>query len=181
MSQKRADAMLESFKNRVSHLKRETYALYLAARHPYTPWYAKLFVAGVVAYAFSPIDLIPDFVPILGYLDDLILVPLGIVVAIKLVPPEVLAECRIRAQDIAANGKPLSRAAAVVIIGIWVLMAVLCALWAYEAFAMSHHRAQWERLRFEKAIAPERHSWLSVFTVLHRADCRDIPAGTTGK
>jgi uncharacterized membrane protein YkvA (DUF1232 family) len=78
MSQKRADAMLESFKNRVSHLKRETYALYLAARHPHTPWYAKLFVAGVVAYAFSPIDLIPDFVPVLGYLDDLILVPLGL-------------------------------------------------------------------------------------------------------
>ena len=133
MSQQRADAMLESFKTRVRHLKQETYALYLAARHPHTPWYAKLFVAGVVAYAFSPIDLIPDFVPVLGYLDDLILIPLGIVVAIKLVPPEVLAECRARTQEAAANGKPVSRVAAVVVIGIWVLLTALCALWAYEA------------------------------------------------
>ena len=145
MSQKRAEGMLESFKNRVRHLKRETYALYLATRHPRTPWYAKLFVAGVVAYAFSPIDLIPDFVPVLGYLDDLILIPLGIVVAIKLVPPEVLAECRARAQEAEANGKPVSRIAALVIISIWVLLAALCALWAYEAFAMSSHRAEWKR------------------------------------
>ncbi len=126
--------MLESFKNRVNHLKRETYILYLAAHHPNTPWYAKLFVASVVAYAFSPIDLIPDFVPVLGYLDDLILIPLGIVVAIKLVPPEVLAECRAQAQEVAANGKPVSRAAVVVIVGIWVLLAALCAFWAYEVF-----------------------------------------------
>jgi len=140
MSQKRAEAMLGSFKNRVRHLKRETYALYLAARHPHTPWYAKLFVAGVVAYAFSPIDLIPDFVPVLGYLDDLILIPLGIVVAIKLIPPEVLAECRARAQEAAANGKPVNRVAAMVIIGIWVLLAALCALWAYEALARSAGR-----------------------------------------
>ena len=137
--------ILENFKDRVHHLRRETYALYLAARHPRTPWYAKLFVAGVVAYAFSPIDLIPDFVPVLGYLDDLILIPLGIVVAIKLVPPEVLAECRVRAQEAATSGKPVNRVAAVVIIGIWVLFAALCALWAYEAFAASHHRAEWEQ------------------------------------
>ena len=63
--------MLESVKNRVHHLRQETYALYLAARHPHTPWYAKLVVAAIVAYALSPIDLIPDFVPVLGYLDDL--------------------------------------------------------------------------------------------------------------
>jgi uncharacterized membrane protein YkvA (DUF1232 family) len=89
--------MLEGFKNRVRLLKRETHALYLAARHPRTPWYAKLFVAGIVAYALSPIDLIPDFIPILGFLDDLILIPLGIVVAVKLVPADVLAECRAKA------------------------------------------------------------------------------------
>lgn len=128
--------LLENFKKRVRHLKSETYALYLAARHPQTPWYAKLFVAGVVAYAFSPIDLIPDFIPVLGYLDDLILIPLGIIVAIKLIPPDVLAECRARARETEANGKPVNRTAAVVIIGIWVLLAVLCTLWAYEAFAM---------------------------------------------
>ena len=80
--------MLENFRKRISHLKTETHALYLAARHPQTPWYAKLLVAGIVAYAFSPIDLIPDFVPVLGYLDDLVLIPLGIAIAIKLIPPE---------------------------------------------------------------------------------------------
>jgi uncharacterized membrane protein YkvA (DUF1232 family) len=130
--------MLERLKARVRHLKRETHALYLAARHPGTPWYAKLFVAGVVAYAFSPIDLIPDFVPVLGYVDDLILVPLGIVLAIKLVPPAVLAECRARADAIAAGGKPVSRGAAAVIVGIWLLLAALFAVWAYEALAMGH-------------------------------------------
>jgi len=127
--------VLQDFKNRVRQLKRETHALYLAARDPRTPWYAKLFVAGVVAYAFSPIDLIPDFIPVLGYLDDLILIPLGIAVAIKLIPPEVLSECRARAAEAAASGKPVSRVAAAVIIGIWVLLALLCAVWVYEAFA----------------------------------------------
>jgi uncharacterized membrane protein YkvA (DUF1232 family) len=127
--------LLKRFKKRVRHLKGETLALYLAARHPGTPWYAKAFVAGVVAYAFSPIDLIPDFVPVLGYLDDLILVPLGIVVAIRMIPPEVLAECRIRAQATMAGGTPVSRTAALVIVGIWVLFAALCALWVYEGFA----------------------------------------------
>ena len=92
------------------------------------------------------IDLIPDFVPVLGYLDDLVLIPLGIVVAIKLLPPDVLAECRARAPEAAENGKPVSRVAVVVIIGIWVLLAALCALWAYEAFAMTQHRAALERL-----------------------------------
>ncbi|MBI2998436.1 MAG: DUF1232 domain-containing protein [Deltaproteobacteria bacterium] len=105
-------AFLEEFKKRVRHLKGETFALYLAARHPDTPWYAKAFVAGVVAYAFSPIDLIPDFVPVLGYVDDLILIPLGIAVAIKMIPPPVLAECRARAQAAMAGGKPVSRTAA---------------------------------------------------------------------
>src|SRR5947208_12421297 len=101
--------MLENLKKRARHLKTETYTLYLAARHPGTPWYAKLFVAGVVAYAFSPIDLIPDFVPVLGYLDDLILIPLGIAAAIRMIPPEVLAECRARAAEAAVSGRPVSR------------------------------------------------------------------------
>lgn len=130
--------MWENFKNRVHQLRREVYALYLAARHPQTPWYAKLFVAAVVAYAFSPIDLIPDFIPVLGYLDDLILIPLGFAIAIKLVPAHVLAECRARAEEVAASGKPRSRVAAAVICGIWVLVAVLGSLWAYEAFAMNN-------------------------------------------
>lgn len=127
--------MLKNFKDRVRQLKQETYALYLVARHPQTPWYAKLFVAGIVAYAFSPIDLIPDFVPVLGYLDDLILIPLGISIAILLTPPDVLAECRAKALEVVAGGKPVNRVAAVVIIGIWLLLGALGMFWVYEAFA----------------------------------------------
>jgi len=127
--------VLENFKERVRHLRTETYALYLAARHPRTPWYAKLLVAGVVAYALSPIDLIPDFVPVLGYLDDLVLVPLGIALAMRLIPPGVMAECRARAQETAAGARPVSRIAAAVVVGIWLLLAALCALWAYQALA----------------------------------------------
>ncbi len=89
-------AWLAEFKQRAYRLKTEVRALSLAARHPQTPWGAKLLVAALVAYALSPIDLIPDFVPVLGYLDDLLLIPLGIVLAIKMVPPAVLAECRAR-------------------------------------------------------------------------------------
>ena len=89
-------ALLAELKQRARHLKAETFALYLAARDPRTPWYAKLLVAGIVAYAVSPIDLIPDFVPVLGYLDDLILIPAGIALAIKLVPDSVLADCRVQ-------------------------------------------------------------------------------------
>lgn len=89
----------EDLEQRARSLKAETLALYIAARYPRTPWYAKLFVAGIVAYALSPIDLIPDFVPILGYLDDLVLVPLGIALAIKIIPGPVLDECRTKADD----------------------------------------------------------------------------------
>ena len=124
--------MFGKLKECIRHLKGETFALYLAARHPQTPWYAKIFVAGVVAYAFSPIDLIPDFVPVLGLLDDLILVPIGIAIAIRMIPPAVLTECRVRAQAMMADEKPSSRVAAIVIIGIWVLVAALFALWVID-------------------------------------------------
>jgi uncharacterized membrane protein YkvA (DUF1232 family) len=126
--------MFADYKHRAYRLKAETYALYLAARHPGTPWYAKLFVAGIVAYAFSPFDLIPDFVPILGYLDDLILIPLGIFFALRMIPAPVLLECRARAQEVMTNGKPVSRAAGVVIVCIWLALAALCVVWVYEAF-----------------------------------------------
>jgi uncharacterized membrane protein YkvA (DUF1232 family) len=127
-------AFLAKLKKRARHLKTETFALYLAARDPRTPWYAKLLVAGIVAYAFSPIDLIPDFVPVLGYIDDLILIPIGIALAIKLVPHQVLVEYRARAQVTMRNGKPVSRVAGAVIIVIWLVLAALCLVWAYEAF-----------------------------------------------
>jgi len=121
-------AWWEKWKGRARQLKTETYALYLAYRDPRVPWYAKLCAAVVVGYAFSPIDLIPDFVPVLGYLDDLILVPLGIALAVRLVPGEALAECRARAAEVMAEGKPVSRAAAGVVIAIWLLLAMAMAL-----------------------------------------------------
>ena len=130
-------AVLAGLKQRARNLKAETFALYLAARDPRTPWYAKLVVAVIVAYAFSPIDLIPDFIPVLGYLDDLILIPIGIALAIKLVPHQILAECRARAQETIQNGKPVSRVAAAAIVAIWLLLAALCIMWAYEAFMVS--------------------------------------------
>src|SRR5919202_299145 len=102
-------------------LKRDTYALYLAARDPRTPWYAKAFAALVAAYAFSPIDLIPDFIPVLGYLDDVILVPLGIYLALKMIPPDVMAECRARAEQSRPAGKPRNWLAAAAIVGVWLL------------------------------------------------------------
>ena len=90
--------MISQLKHRAKQLKAETYALFLASRHPKTPWYAKFLATGILAYALSPIDLIPDFIPILGYLDDFILIPLGIALAIKMIPPEVLEECRGKAK-----------------------------------------------------------------------------------
>ena len=103
-------------------LKRETYALYLAVRDPRTPWYAKAVAAAVVAYALSPLDLIPDFIPVIGYLDDLIVVPLGIALALKLIPEPVMRECRQRAE--AGGVPPLSRVGAAFMIAAWLAAAV---------------------------------------------------------
>jgi uncharacterized membrane protein YkvA (DUF1232 family) len=113
-----------TWKDRAQALKREAYALYLACRDPRAPWYGRALAACVVGYAFSPIDLIPDFIPVLGYLDDLILVPLGIALVLKVIPPEVMAESRMKAAAVMAQGKPANWVAAGVIVGIWVLLAV---------------------------------------------------------
>jgi uncharacterized membrane protein YkvA (DUF1232 family) len=113
-------------------IRRDAHALYLAARDPRTPWYAKVFAAGVAGYALSPIDLIPDFVPVLGYVDDLLLVPLGIVIAIRLIPADVMAEHRATASR--AAERPLSRTAAVVIASIWAASAALVGWLAYRCF-----------------------------------------------
>ena len=118
-----------TWQQRVRQLKQETYAIYIACKDPRVPWYARVFAGFVVAYAFSPIDLIPDIIPILGYLDDLILVPLGIILVLKMIPPDVLAECREKAEVIISQGKPTSKIAAVVIVGIWLLLAVLAVVW----------------------------------------------------
>ena len=117
--------MLDWLRGRARQLKRETYALSLAYRDPRVPWYARLFAACVVGYAFSPIDLIPDFVPVLGYLDDLVLVPLGIALALRLIPPDVMAASRAHADEVLRAGKPVNRVAAAVIVGIWLLLAAL--------------------------------------------------------
>ncbi len=126
---------LAQFKDRVRALKAETLALYFAARHPQTPWYAKLLVGGIVAYALSPIDLIPDFVPILGYVDDLLLLPVGIALALKLIPPAVMVECRAKATQRIKDGEPVSRVAAAVIIILWIVVTALGIWWAYDALA----------------------------------------------
>jgi uncharacterized membrane protein YkvA (DUF1232 family) len=117
--------MLTQLKTRARQIKSETFALYLAYHDPRTPLHAKIFAAGVVAYAFSPIDLIPDFIPVLGYVDDVILVPLGIVIAIKMIPPEVMDECRVRAHEEIKNGRPINKGAAVVIVLLWILSLAL--------------------------------------------------------
>jgi uncharacterized membrane protein YkvA (DUF1232 family) len=121
--------MLDGWKRSARALKREVYALYLATRDPRVPWYAKALAACVVAYAFSPIDLIPDPVPILGYLDDLVLLPLGVLAVRRMIPPAVLAECRARAEETIRQGKPVSWTAAAVIVGLWIAAAALC-VWA---------------------------------------------------
>jgi uncharacterized membrane protein YkvA (DUF1232 family) len=108
--------MADRLKEWARSLERDVHAVYLAARDPRTPWYAKALAVCVAGYALSPIDLIPDFVPVLGYLDDVVIVPLGILAMVKLIPPGVMAESR--AAALAAE-KPAGRTAAVVIVLIW--------------------------------------------------------------
>jgi uncharacterized membrane protein YkvA (DUF1232 family) len=119
------ESTAEVWKQRARQLKVETYAIYLAYKDPRTPWYARIFAACVVGYAFSPIDLIPDPIPVLGYLDDLVLVPVGVALALKMIPQTVLAECREKAQAAMSQGNPTNWTAAGVIIAIWLLLAVL--------------------------------------------------------
>lgn len=114
----------ERWKARARQLKHETCALYLVVCDRRTPWYAKLFATVVVAYAFSPIDLVPDFIPVVGYLDDLILVPLGVAIAIKMIPAQVMQECRQRAMQEFASGKPVNYVAGVLIALVWVWVLV---------------------------------------------------------
>jgi uncharacterized membrane protein YkvA (DUF1232 family) len=116
---------LEAWKRRARQLSAQTYALYLAYRHPRTPWYAKVFAALVVGYVFSPIDPIPDFLPGVGLLDEMVVVPIGVLIAAKMIPQEVLEECRERAREVAEGEKPVSRVAAVVVVAIWLVCGAL--------------------------------------------------------
>lgn len=122
---KQTKPFFQIWKQHAAEFKIQVYALYLAYQDPRVPWYARIFAACVVGYAFSSIDLIPDFIPILGYLDDLILVPLGVWLALKMIPAEVIEECRQKAVE----GKPVNKIAAGVIILIWVLLGILAIYW----------------------------------------------------
>jgi uncharacterized membrane protein YkvA (DUF1232 family) len=110
------------WKQKARELKIQTLTLYYAYRHPGVPWYAKLFTALVVAYAFSPIDLIPDFIPVFGYLDDLIIVPLGVTLAMKMIPPQIMESCKIQAQEVLIEEKPRFILMSIAIVGVWVIV-----------------------------------------------------------
>ena len=113
--------VFDTWKRRARRLETEIDAIYLAYKDPRVPWYAKLLIACVIGYALSPIDLIPDFIPVIGYLDDLILVPLGIALTLKMIPPAVLAECREKARTDVTRRKRTNWIAATLILSIWVL------------------------------------------------------------
>ena len=122
---------IESWKAKAKLLRTEIVALYLASKHPGTPWYAKVLAALIIGYALSPIDLIPDFIPVVGYLDDLIIIPAGIALLIKIIPRDVLEECRAKAQSDVLNRKSKNWVAGVIIFLIWLLgiYLVLSLLW----------------------------------------------------
>ncbi|MBY0085909.1 MULTISPECIES: YkvA family protein [Brevibacillus] len=122
----------QTIKRKAKSLKLEAYVLYFAYKDSRVSWYAKLFAILVVAYAFSPIDLIPDFIPILGYLDDIILVPLGIWLALKLIPEPVISDCREKAQQLLTKGKPKNWIIGVLFILIWILLGIGVCWYLYK-------------------------------------------------
>jgi uncharacterized membrane protein YkvA (DUF1232 family) len=122
--------MKRAWKERARALRREVYALYFACRDPRVPWYAKVLAAAVVGYAFSPIDLIPDFIPVVGHLDDLVLVPIGVMAVRALVPGPVLEECRARAALL--ENRPTHWVGAAVIVAIWLGLAAVAVDWAFS-------------------------------------------------
>jgi uncharacterized membrane protein YkvA (DUF1232 family) len=124
----------QGWKRRAQQLSSYTYTLYLAYCHPRTPWYAKVFAALIVGYVFSPIDPIPDFIPGVGLLDEMVVVPIGILIAAKMIPPDVFAECREKAREVEEGEKPVSRVAAVVVVAIWLLCVALAVFLAVRVF-----------------------------------------------
>ena len=119
--------MLASLKARANELRRQTVVVFFAARDPRMPFHARAIAILVAAYALSPIDLIPDFIPVIGYLDDLILIPIGIALVIRLTPDEVLDSARAKAQSVA--DKPVSYTAAATIVAIWLVMLGIAFAW----------------------------------------------------
>ncbi len=125
-------------------LKNRVYALYLATKDPRVPWPSKLVIGAVVAYALSPIDLIPDFIPVLGYVDDILILPAGIWLAIRLIPPEIWDECLARATK-RPTSLPRNRVAAVVIMVLWVVAGFMLTIWIYQWITGSPSEAQGSR------------------------------------
>jgi uncharacterized membrane protein YkvA (DUF1232 family) len=124
--------ILEDLKKRSQVLQADVHALLLAFRDPRTPWYARGLIALVAVYALSPIDLIPDFIPVLGYLDDLILVPAGIALAIRMIPPQVWADSRKTAQDASDAGKGMGMVGAGIIVIIWILAIIIFSSYIFQ-------------------------------------------------
>ena len=118
---------METWKQRAQGLKREVSGMYFACHDPRVPWYAKVLAAGIVGYAFSPIDLIPDFIPVVGYLDDLVIIPLGVMAVRAMIPGAILAECRERASRL--EGKPRNWVAAAIILMIWLGLTAAAIFW----------------------------------------------------
>jgi uncharacterized membrane protein YkvA (DUF1232 family) len=121
---------MTAWRERARKLKQDVVAVALAMRDPRVPWYARALGAFIVAYALSPIDLIPDFIPVVGYLDDLVLVPLGLLLMLRLIPAEVLAEHRAAAATIAE--RPVSYAGAAAVVLVWLLSLGLAACWVHR-------------------------------------------------
>jgi uncharacterized membrane protein YkvA (DUF1232 family) len=126
--------VLIRLKSLAKKLKSQLYTLYFAYKNPKTPLFAKIFTCCVVAYAFSPIDLIPDFIPVLGYLDDLIIVPLGITIALKLIPESILEESRFKAQERMSEQKPKNWFTGTIFILIWIALCVYVSRYLYIKF-----------------------------------------------
>jgi len=122
---------IKSWKTKAKLLKTEIVTLYLASKHPKTPWYAKALAVLIIGYALSPIDLIPDFIPVVGYLDDFIIVPAGIALLIKIIPGDILEECRSKARFDISHRKPKNWVAAIIIVLIWLfaIYLVFSLLW----------------------------------------------------
>jgi uncharacterized membrane protein YkvA (DUF1232 family) len=125
---------LEVWRRRARELSAQTYALYLAYRHPRTPWYAKVFAAIIVGYVFSPLDPIPDFISGVGLLDEMVVVPIGVLIAATMIPRDVFEECKEKARQVAEGEKPVSRVAAVVVVCVWVVCVALAVFLALRVF-----------------------------------------------
>jgi uncharacterized membrane protein YkvA (DUF1232 family) len=129
-------AIIEHIKRWSRGLKSEALMVWYISKHPNTPWHGRALAVGLVAYAFSPIDLIPDFIPVLGYLDDLVILPFGVLMILRMTPRHVIIECRGKAQAhlAARTGKPCSRPGAILAVAGWVIAPVLIAILARELF-----------------------------------------------